>query len=252
MLGLAGLAVAVGVSLLQFGYALGNGWVLVALCVAAALAERASVRLSDTTELSISPVLTLFAAVLFGPLAGGVVGAASELGDSELFGPARHGRSVHLKWMTYTSTRFMAGAAMGLTAEAVQERVDVDGRALRRDDRCLGRRRSAGDRVRDAHEPCPRQPRRHRADGRPSHGDGGVRLRAGRRALWRSPTTRSRPGRRFLFLAPALAAQQLFSLYQEKARLYEEQLSLYAGPQGREHVASRREPLVRDGARSDA
>jgi len=35
------------------------------------------------------------------------------------------------------------------------------------------------------------------------------------------------PWTAFLFLAPALAAQQLFSLYQEKARLYDEQLSLY-------------------------
>jgi HD-GYP domain-containing protein (c-di-GMP phosphodiesterase class II) len=36
------------------------------------------------------------------------------------------------------------------------------------------------------------------------------------------------PWTAFLFLAPALAAQRLFSLYQEKARLYDEQLSLYA------------------------
>ena len=36
------------------------------------------------------------------------------------------------------------------------------------------------------------------------------------------------PWSAFLFLAPALAAQQLFSLYQEKARLYDEQLVLYA------------------------
>ena len=36
------------------------------------------------------------------------------------------------------------------------------------------------------------------------------------------------PWSAFLFLAPALAAQQLFSLYQAKARLYEEQLGLYA------------------------
>ena len=35
------------------------------------------------------------------------------------------------------------------------------------------------------------------------------------------------PWSAFLFLAPALAAQQLFSLYQEKARLYDEQLVLY-------------------------
>ena len=36
------------------------------------------------------------------------------------------------------------------------------------------------------------------------------------------------PWTAFLFLAPALAAQRLFSLYREKARLYEEQLTLYA------------------------
>ena len=94
-------AVGVAVLLYQLGYSLGNPWVLAALCLAAAITERASVRVSGTTELSISPVLTLFAAVLFGPLAGGVVGAASELGDAELFGRIRHGRSVHLKWLTY-------------------------------------------------------------------------------------------------------------------------------------------------------
>src|SRR4029450_11300011 len=35
------------------------------------------------------------------------------------------------------------------------------------------------------------------------------------------------PWSAFLFLAPALAAQQLFSLYQAKARLYEGALALY-------------------------
>ena len=112
-------AIAVAIVLYQLGYSLGNTWVLAALCLAAAITERASVRVSGTTELSISPVLTLFAAVLFGPLAGGVVGAASELGDAEIFGDSRHGRSVHLKWLTYSSTRFLAGAAMGLTAQAI-------------------------------------------------------------------------------------------------------------------------------------
>ena len=47
----------------------------------AAIAERGTVRLSETTEPRFPLVLTLFAAVLFGPLAGGLVGAASELGD---------------------------------------------------------------------------------------------------------------------------------------------------------------------------
>ncbi len=108
----------------MFGYRVGNVWVLIAICITAAIADRASVRVSDALELSISPVLTLFAAVLFGPLAGGLVGASSELGDAELFNRHEGGRSPHLKWLTYTSTRFVTGAAMGLTAEAVRGRVD--------------------------------------------------------------------------------------------------------------------------------
>jgi putative nucleotidyltransferase with HDIG domain len=116
---LTAVAFGAAFALIVAGHSLGTVWVLIALCIAAAVAERASVRLSDTLELSISPVPTLFAAVLFGPLAGGVVGAASEFGDAELFHRGA-GRSTHLKWLTYTSTRFLAGAAMGLTAAIVQ------------------------------------------------------------------------------------------------------------------------------------
>ena len=77
-------AVATAAALVLTGETIGNPWIVLMLAVAAAIAERGSVRFTDTTELSISPVLMLFAAVLFGPLAGGLVGAASELGDSEL------------------------------------------------------------------------------------------------------------------------------------------------------------------------
>ena len=151
VLGLAGLAVAIGLALAQAGYTLGNGWVLIALCVAAALSDRASVRLSDTTELTIAPILTLFAAVLLGPLAGGVVGAASELGDAELFRDSRQGRSLHLKWLTYTSSRFIAGAAMGLTAAAVQDRLRFNPRPLHSHDCGLRGRRRTRNRVRYDH-----------------------------------------------------------------------------------------------------
>ena len=64
---------------------------VLALCLAGAAAERISLRfavtqrgLTSTEEHSISQVPTLFAAVLFGPLAAAVVGAASMLGDPEL------------------------------------------------------------------------------------------------------------------------------------------------------------------------
>jgi putative nucleotidyltransferase with HDIG domain len=117
------IACGTAATLVATGYTTGNGLVLVALCIAAAIAERASVRLSDTLELSISPVLTLFAAVLLGPLGGGVVGAASELGDAEFFDKSHQGRSRQLKWLTYTSTRFLTGAAMGLVADAVQKQI---------------------------------------------------------------------------------------------------------------------------------
>ena len=116
-------AVASGAALFLLGHGVGNEWMLVAICITAAVADRASVRVSDALELSISPVLTLFAAVLFGPLAGGLVGAASELGDAELFGGAQRGRSPRLKGLTYASGRFLTGAAMGLTAAAVRDEI---------------------------------------------------------------------------------------------------------------------------------
>src|SRR5439155_825487 len=53
---------------------------------------------------------TLFAAVVFGPLAAMVVAAASMLGA---FG------SPYLKWATYTSARSLTGAATGLAASWV-------------------------------------------------------------------------------------------------------------------------------------
>ena len=223
---LAGAAVVVAFVLHGEGYALGNPWVLGALCIAAALTDRASVRVSETTDLTISPVLTLFTAVVFGPLAGGVVGAASELGDPELFDPERQGRSLHLKWMTYTSTRFLAGAAMGLTAEFVQERVDstVGLFAATVVASAVGEGLEIGFATITSW------------------------IRGNRTAILRTvgpvmatavcvyapvvgalafAYTEVSPWSAFLFLAPAIAAQQLFSLYQQKARLYEEQLSLY-------------------------
>jgi HD-GYP domain-containing protein (c-di-GMP phosphodiesterase class II) len=112
-------AIGTAAVLILVGQPIGTIWIVLILSLAAAVAERGSVRLTDTTELSISPVLMLFAAVLFGPLAGGLVGAASELGDSELLHRGSPGRSPRLKWLTYTSSRFLVGAATGGVAMAV-------------------------------------------------------------------------------------------------------------------------------------
>jgi len=98
------------------GYGLGDPWTVLALAVVNALAERGGVWVTRTTQMSIALLPTLFAAVLFGPLAGGIVNAASMLGDSELLAPRDPERAPRLKWATYTSSRFVIGAAAGLVA----------------------------------------------------------------------------------------------------------------------------------------
>jgi putative nucleotidyltransferase with HDIG domain len=100
------------------GYRLSDPVVVLVLGIAAAAAERTNVRLTRTTELSISDLPILFAAVLFGPLAAGIVGAASNLGDPELVSRRNPERAPRLKWAAYSSTRFIVGAVTGLAAQA--------------------------------------------------------------------------------------------------------------------------------------
>ncbi len=101
-------SIALATALVARHYGLGDRWSVAALCVIAAISERGLVRLTSTTSQSISILPTLFAAVVFGPLAGMLVGAASLAG--ELAQPP------HLKWVTYTSSRAISGAATGLAA----------------------------------------------------------------------------------------------------------------------------------------
>jgi putative nucleotidyltransferase with HDIG domain len=110
-------AICTALALVTAGYALEEPLTVVALAAVAAIAERSSVRLTRNTELSISVLPTLLAAVLFGPLAAAAVGGASMLGDPELTS-RRRDRAPRLKWATYTSTRFISGALTGLTAQA--------------------------------------------------------------------------------------------------------------------------------------
>src|SRR5262245_5772543 len=77
---LALTATVVAVCLVTTGFRLNSPWAVVALAVAAAIAERISVGftvaqrgLTRTEEQSISILPRLVAAVLFGPLAGGLV-----------------------------------------------------------------------------------------------------------------------------------------------------------------------------------
>jgi len=116
--GLSACAILLGAGLLLAGYDLGGSpWTVLALACVNALAERSSVSITRTTQMSINLLPTLFAAVLFGPLAAGLVNASSMLGDPELMASSDPDRAPRLKFASYASARFIAGAAAGLAAQ---------------------------------------------------------------------------------------------------------------------------------------
>src|SRR5262245_50215015 len=92
------------------GYGIDEPVAVIALAVAAAIGERWVVPLSATTVLSVYLLPTVLAAVVLGPLAAGIVAAASMLGDPELWRRSQPGRAPRLKWLTYTCTSFITGA----------------------------------------------------------------------------------------------------------------------------------------------
>ena len=114
--GLALGAIVMAAALVAAGFDLGTPWAVLLLALVAVIAERGQVHLTKTTVGSISVLPTLFAAVLFGPLAGMVVGAASMLGE--------FGQPPYLKWVTYTSSRAIGGGVTGLAASYI---VDLPG-----------------------------------------------------------------------------------------------------------------------------
>jgi putative nucleotidyltransferase with HDIG domain len=114
-------AVALCAALLAAGYSLQDGlWTVLILIVVNAIAERGGVWITGTTQLSIALLPTLFAAVLFGPLAAGLVNASSMLGDPEVLSRSTPGRSPRLKIASYASSRFITGAAAGLIAQLLR------------------------------------------------------------------------------------------------------------------------------------
>jgi putative nucleotidyltransferase with HDIG domain len=88
----------------------GPVWVVVALGLVALLAEKQSVHISAHTQVSISALPILFAAVVQGPLAAMVVGACALLGD---FG------RPYTRWLVWTASRSLVAGLAGLAAFAV-------------------------------------------------------------------------------------------------------------------------------------
>jgi len=122
---LASTAAGIGFLLIARGDGLSDPWTIAVLALTNALAERSGVQVASRIEMSIALLPTLFAAVLFGPLAAGVVNASSMLGDPDLFGPRDRTQAPRLKWVTYTSTRFITGAVAGAVAMAVTEATNL-------------------------------------------------------------------------------------------------------------------------------
>jgi putative nucleotidyltransferase with HDIG domain len=107
--GLIGLALALIFMSVRAGYSAGDLWAVVALAAAAAVSEKQRVTIGKDTEASISLIPILFAAVLFGPLAGMIVAAVSNLGAF---------CAPYMKWAVYTCSHSITGALAGFVAVA--------------------------------------------------------------------------------------------------------------------------------------
>jgi putative nucleotidyltransferase with HDIG domain len=107
----AGLAVCVaglaGALLRSTGSVGAPLWIVVALCAVALLAERQSVHITATTQMSVSALPILFAAVVYGPLPAMIVAASALALDC--------GRP-YTRWVIWTFSRALVAGLAGLAA----------------------------------------------------------------------------------------------------------------------------------------
>jgi putative nucleotidyltransferase with HDIG domain len=108
--------------LLAAGYTLeGSFWKIALLGGIALLAERQAVRISASTEIAISVLPVLVAAVMYGPLAAIAVGGTAVLLD---FG------RPYARWAVWTSTRVLGGGVAGVTVALIRSGDDDFGRLV--------------------------------------------------------------------------------------------------------------------------
>ena len=107
--------------LLNAGYRVHHLLPVLVLALLAIGAEHQSIGLTPQLEVSVSSLVCVFAAVVFGPLAGVLVGAAGLLADL----PRRDVAQPVLRWTTWTAIRIVVAGAAGLSAVAVRAELPV-------------------------------------------------------------------------------------------------------------------------------
>jgi putative nucleotidyltransferase with HDIG domain len=207
------IAVCAGLVVLgsRAGYGIGEPWAVLILAGAAAVSVKQRVTIRKNTEASISLIPVLLAAVLFGPVAGMAVAAISNLGA---FG------APYMRWAVWTCSSSITGAVAGFVAGATLSGTSnrptaylvATALAAVAAELCemafLGltlklRGKSALDAVLNLAPVA----------------SASVLLYAPLVALLAIAYEEVSPLTLVLFLAPALAAQRLFGLYQEQLRL---------------------------------
>ena len=106
---LAASGFTTALALIGAGYRLENPAALVFLCIAAALAQRGQIEVTGAHKVSISLFPIILAAVLCGPLGAMAVSVSSMLGE---------GTRPFTRWVLYASSRSLTGAVAGLVATA--------------------------------------------------------------------------------------------------------------------------------------
>jgi putative nucleotidyltransferase with HDIG domain len=107
---LAGSALGVVAGLAGAGFRLQDPLAVAALCIAAALAQRGQVEITRALKVSISLFPILLAAVLFGPIGAMAVSVSSMLGEE---------RRPATRWILYASSRSLTGAVAGVVASSL-------------------------------------------------------------------------------------------------------------------------------------
>lgn len=95
--------------------------VIIGLALVALFAEKQSVYISANTEMSVSVLPVLFAAVLYGPLEAMIVGACALIGE---FG------APFTRWIIWTSARALTAGVAGVAAAAFSDHLSSFGGLL--------------------------------------------------------------------------------------------------------------------------